>query len=60
MPSDLEEPTAVSYSEECEVRPKPFAPETLDGDVRFVKKGRNSGGSNIPSWKRTLKSLRKD
>ena len=37
MPSDSEEPTAVLYSKGCELKPKPFVPEALDGDQSYVR-----------------------
>ncbi len=31
------EPTAVLYLKGCELRPKPFVPEVLDGDRRYMR-----------------------
>jgi len=36
MHSDSAEPTAVSCSKGCNLRPQPFVPEILDGDERYV------------------------
>jgi acyl-CoA thioester hydrolase len=41
------EPTAASYSGECEVRPKPFVVELFEGDPRFI---REKGEGNV--WHR--------
>ena len=37
MPSALAGRIVVSFSEVCEMRPKPFVPEILDGDKRYVR-----------------------
>lgn len=42
MPLVLAAPIVVSFLEECDVRPKPFIPEPLNGDGPFVR-DRTSG-----------------